>query len=70
MGEIENFGNEIALQEKELTRLKGALVTSRHVVHSPVIGLVDRTEALSEEVLEHKMKSRTFCYASHLRLPN
>ncbi len=57
------------LQEKEVVRLKGALITSRHVVHSPVIDLVDRTEAISAEVLEHKTKSRTFCGRIYLRPP-
>ena len=32
-----------------------------------MIGLVERTEALSAEVLEHKMKSRTFCRRIYLR---
>lgn len=40
--EIESSGKEVALQEKEVARLKD---------------LVDRTEALSAEVLERKMKS-------------
>jgi len=40
--EIEDSERQVALQEKELARLKV---------------LAERTEALSAEVLEHKMKS-------------
>jgi hypothetical protein len=48
------------MREKEVARFKGVLATSRltHSPFSPATDLVDRTEALSAEVLEHKKKSR------------
>ena len=65
--EIEDSRKEVALQEKVVARFKGALISSRYVTHSPLTDLVERTEALSAEVLEHKMKSRTFCSRIYLR---
>jgi len=58
--EIEKCQKDIAMGEKEVARVQGALATSHFDKFSHfVTDLVDRTEALSAEVLEHKKNSRT-----------
>jgi protein kinase C substrate 80K-H len=58
--EVENSQKDILIREKEVARCKGAIVVPIFGSFSLVIDLVDRTEALSVEVLEHKKKSRMF----------